>query len=210
MKHRTLIMHRSYFGIGALKLREGCGRVASRIVGLPAERARVSALHVWNDFGVDAIAGHAMIEEFVAQGMLQPNPDKPGDFFLTDLFLQFATARVVEPLPRPKARQLVTKGTALAAHINAEWTHNPFEIEAVAPFGSYMTQEEELAELDLGIVVRPRTDARRSRWRRMTTKLDGANEIRAAFRNLSSFVHVQMVKDRQLLPRPFAVVFQER
>jgi hypothetical protein len=164
---------------------------------------------VWHDFGLDAVAGHALIAEFVAQGMLQPNPDKPGDFFLTQLFLQFANARVVEPLPRPKAKQLVTKGSALAAYINAEWTHNPFEIEAVAPFGSYMSQEDELAELDLGIVVRPRTDARRSRWRRMTTKLDGANEIRTAFRGLSSFVHVQMVKDRQLLPRPFAVVFQE-
>jgi hypothetical protein len=98
----------------------------------------------------------------------------------------------------------------LAARINAEWTHNPLEVEAVAPFGSYMSLDEELAELDLGIVAQPRETVRRVRWGRVATKTEGAIEIRAAFRELSSFVRVQMVRDRQLLPRPFAVVFQQR
>ena len=82
MKQRTLIMHRSYFGIEALRLREGSARAASRIVGLPAERARVNVQHLWHDFGVNPVAGKALIEEFVAQGMLQPREGKPDDFFL--------------------------------------------------------------------------------------------------------------------------------
>ena len=41
------------------------------------------------------------------------------------------------------------------------------------------------------------------------TKAQGANDIRAAFRELSSFVRVRMVKETRLLPRPFGVVFQE-
>jgi hypothetical protein len=42
----------------------------------------------------------------------------------------------------------------------------------------------------------------------MATKAEGANQIRAAFRELSSFVRVRVVHDAQLLPRPFAVAFQ--
>ncbi len=34
--------------------------------------------------------------------------------------------------------------------------------------------------------------------------------MRTAFRELSSFIRVKMVTDKRLLPRPFAVVFQER
>ena len=102
----------------------------------------------------------------------------------------------------------MAEAAALAERINAEWTHNPYEIDLVAPFGSYMSRDEQLAELNLGIVVCSRDAARRTRWRRMANNVDGANEIRAAFRKLSSFVDVEMIKDRQRLPRPFAVVFQ--
>ena len=99
---------------------------------------------------------------------------------------------------------------ATAARINAEWTRNPLEIEAVAPFGSYMSRDERLAELPLAIVVRPRATSRRARWGRIATKSDGARDVRVAFRELSSFIRVSLVIDRRLLPRPFAIVFQER
>jgi len=209
MKQRTLIMHRSYFGIEALRLREGSARAASRIVGLPAERARVNVQNLWHDFGVNPVAGKALIEEFVAQGMLQPREGKPDDFFLTELFLEIASARVVEPLPRDKAHQLLAKGRDLANEINVGWSHNPFEIEAVAAYGSYMGQDPHLSELNVGIVVCARLPAHRSRWRRMTSKIDGLHAIRASFRDLSSFVRVHMVKERPLLPRPFTIVFPQ-
>jgi hypothetical protein len=104
----------------------------------------------------------------------------------------------------------VAEAGTLAERINTEWTHNPYEIELVAPFGSYMSRDEQLAELNLGIVLRSRDLARRSRWRRTASKVDGASEIRTAFRKLSSFVAAEVIKDRRLLPRPFAVVFQQR
>jgi hypothetical protein len=40
------------------------------------------------------------------------------------------------------------------------------------------------------------------------TKAEGIDEIRAAFRELSSFVRVGIVNDLKLLPRPFAVAYQ--
>ena len=97
-----------------------------------------------------------------------------------------------------------------AARINAEWTRNPLEIELVAPFGRYLKHDAQLSSLELGIVVQPRAPSRRARWGRFTTKPDGARDMRNAFRELSSFIRVHMVNDKRLLPRPFAVVFQER
>ena len=210
MRPRTLISHRLYFGIDAVKLRLGSSRVASRIVGLPPERARVSARHLWQDFGVDPAEGQALVEVFLAQGLLKSQGERTDDYVLTERFLEFAAARVVEPLLRSRAKLLVAEAGTLAERINTEWTHNPYEIELVAPFGSYMSRDEQLAELNLGIVLRSRDLARRSRWRRTASKVDGASEIRTAFRKLSSFVAAEVIKDRRLLPRPFAVVFQQR
>ena len=120
---------------------------------------------------------------------------------------------IVQGLERFRIVEIVQESPYLRArieHIADDGDASPtVEVEALATFGGYMTQEPQLGELNIGIVVCPRLPARRSRWRRMTTKMDGASEIRAAFRNLSSFVRVQMVKDRTLLPRPFAIVFQE-
>ena len=70
-----------------------------------------------------------------------------------------------------------------------------------------MSRDRQLAELPLGIVVRTRTAGRRARWGRDQTKSDGAREIRAEFRDISSFIHVRMVNDTRRLPRPFAVAF---
>jgi len=207
MKARTLVTRRLYFGMDALNLRAATGRVLSRVVGLPPERARISMRSLRQDFGVDTVQGKALVEEFVAEGLLEPPAALQTDYGLTERFLEYASARVVEPLPRERARQLLTNACELAARVNGEWTRNPLEIEAVAPFGCYMSRERQLAELPLGIVVRPRTAARRARWGRIQTKSDGAREIRAEFRELSSFIHVRMVNATRLLPRPFAVAF---
>ena len=207
MKARTLVTQRLYFGMNALDLRTGSARVLSRVVGLPPERARVSARSLRQDFGVDTVQGKALVEQFVAEGMLEPPRELQADFGLTERFAEYASARVVEPLPRERAKQLLAHACELAARVNGEWTRNPLEIEAVAPFGCYMSRDRQLSELPLGIVVRPRPAALRARWGRLHTKSDGAREIRAEFRELSSFIHVRMVKDARLLPRPFAVAF---
>jgi len=205
MKARTLVTQRLYFGLKAIDLRAATGRVLSRVVGLPPERARVSARHLRQDFGVDTVQGNTLVEQLVAEGLLEPPGELQADYGVTERFVEYASARVVEPLPRERARQLLAHACELATRVNGQWTHNPLEIEAVAPFGCYMSRDRQLAELPLGIVVRPR--ARRARWGRAQTKSDGAREIRAQFRELSSFIHVRMVNDTRRLPRPFAVAF---
>lgn len=210
MKARTLVTDRLYFGMDALSLRAATARVFARVVGLPPERARVSAKSLRQDFGVgEAEPGQALIDEFVAEGLLDPPSELQPDYGLTERFVEYAFARVVEPLPRERAKQLLGKACELAARINAEWARNPLEVELVAPFGSYMTRDRNLADLSLGVVVRPRPPSRRSRWGHVLTKTDGAHDIRAALRDLSSFIHVRMVKSREFLPRPFAVAFED-
>jgi hypothetical protein len=207
MKARTLVTQRLYFGMDAHKLHAAMARVLSRIVGLAPERARVSAKHLRQDFGVDTMQGNALIATLVAEGLLQAPDGGRADYAPTERFLEFASARIVDPLPREQAKKLLARACVLAVHVNGEWSRNPFEIEALAPFGCYMTLDAQLAELPVGIVVRERPLARRARWGRIQTKSDGAREIRAEFRNLSSFMHVRMVEDRRSLPRPFAVAF---
>jgi len=207
MKARTLVTQRLYFGMDALNLRAATGRVLSRVVGLPPERARVSARSLRQDFGVDTALGNALVAQLVTEGLLEPPADLQADYGLTERFFEYASARVVEPLPRERARQLLADACALAARVNGEWTRNPLEIEAVAPYGCYMSRDRQLAELPLGIVVRTRPAALRARWGRIQSKSDGARAIRTEFRELSSFIHVRMVNDTRLLPRPFAVAF---
>jgi len=109
---------------------------------------------------------------------------------------------VAEGLLAPRAAT-----SQLADRINNEWTRNPLEIAALAPFGNYLSQDPALESLPLGIVVRIRPATRRARWR-MLTKADGAHEIRGAFKALSSFVRAQLCTELAELPPPFAVVYQ--
>ncbi|HEY2864158.1 MAG TPA: hypothetical protein VGK37_11120 [Casimicrobiaceae bacterium] len=209
MKIRTLVTQRRYYGMEAVALRAAMARVLSRVAGEPAGTARVSRRHLCSDFALDPSAPDETLDLLVADGLLRPPDENQADFTLTERFFEYATARVVEPLPRERARQLLGKACALAAHINAEWKTNPLEIAALAPFGSYISQEKLLAELPLGMVVRPRCVSRRARWTRLATRKDGARQIRAAIRELSTFFHIRMVSDPRLLPQPFAVVFHD-
>lgn len=209
-RQRTLLTHRLYFGVNAQRLREGSGRVLARVVGLAPERARVSAHHVLQDFGMDAAEGQALIGAFVAEGLLQPRAGRQGDYVPTERLVEMATARVVDPLPRPQARLIVGQAGEVVGRINAEATRNPLAIKAVAVFGSYMSLDDELADLELAAVVRARaSSALRLRWRPMATKAEGASEIRHALRALSPFVHAQVVTELRAVPRPFALVYQE-
>lgn len=207
MRYRTLVTQRLYFGVDAFRLREASGRVLSRLAGLSAERAKVSATEIRRDFGVDTIGGQMMVNEMVAEGLLRPRQKASAEYRVTERFVEYANARVVEPLVRSRARHIVANARELASRINAAWTRNPLEIDAVAPFGCYISQDLYLDKLPIGIVVRARPASRRARWR-MLSKAGGAQEIRAAFKALSSFVQAQLVTQVSELPPPFAVVFQ--
>lgn len=209
MKTRTLIAHHRYFGVDAVQLRTAAGRVLTRVVGLPPGRARVRADHLKRDFAVDTVEGDALLHELVGGGLLRPDADAPGDFELTDRFREIAAARIVEPLPRARARALVARACDIVRHINADATRNPLVVEALAVSGSYMSRDPGLTDLVLGAVVRSRAADRRARWGRMANKQAGAQAIRHELMALSSFVVVHFVTDQADLPRPFAIVFRD-
>ncbi len=204
--YHVLLRHRQYFGVEAQTLRAAAARVVARMAGLPPERARVTARQLQHDFGVDTVEGRPLVEELVAEGLLEPRADAPDAYAVTPQLAEIAAARVIDPLPRERARQLVAEACALAGQVNALWSRIPIEIEAIATFGGYMSRDVNLGELSLGVVVRARPATRRARWR-MSTKAEGAEAIRTAFRGLDPFVRARLVTDLQALPRPFAVVF---
>lgn len=207
MKPRTLVMKRLYFGFEAARVRDASGRVLARIVGLTPERAKVSADDICRDFGIGTDEGRTLLDELVAEGLLRPRDANPAEYHPTPRFAEYAQARVVEPLTRPRARQLVARACEIATQMNAQWTRNPLEVDAIAPFGAYLQRDHYLEELPLGIVLRNRPASRRARWR-MQTKTDGAHDIRAAFKGLSSFVRAHLVTRIGELQQPYAVVFQ--
>jgi len=206
MRVRTLVTHRRYFGLDAVTLRAATGRVLSRVVGLPRDRARVTDSQLRVDFGVDTIDARVLVEGMVEGGLLQPRADER-DYRITERFYEFAAARIVEPLPRPRAKLLVAQAVDLARQVNGEWTRNPLIIEAVAPFGAYMSRDPHLDELPLGLVVGNRPASQRARWRTIG-KAEGVQAIRDAFGGLSTFVRLRLVTGLIDLPRPFAVSYQ--
>jgi hypothetical protein len=210
MKPRTLMSDRLYFGLDPMRLRAATGRALARVVGLAPERARVSATNLRQDFALDTIQGEVLVKKLVAQGLLEPPNERHGGYGLTREFFELAAARVVEPLPRARAKQLLTEACALADRINDEAVHNPLAIAAFAVFGDYMSRSHRLEELSLGILVELRAPSRRTRFGRMLPKASGAATLRAAFGQLSSFVRVRLVTDLASVPRPFGLVYEAR
>lgn len=208
MKQRTLLTNRRYYGLDPLHLRAATGRALARVVGLPPERARVSATSLRHDFSLDTTQGDALVKEFVAEGLLDPPTLDRTGYGLTQQFAELAAARVVEPLPRARAKQLLIEACAVAERINEEDVHNPLMIIAFAVYGDYMTSAHHLSALSLGLVVDLRPVTRRMRFGRSLRKVEGALAIKEAFKGLSSFVRVRMVTDVRSLPRPFNVVFE--
>jgi hypothetical protein len=140
--------------------------------------------------------------------LLEPPNARSAGYGLTREFFQLAAARVVDPLPRSRAKMLLTEACMLAERINDEAVHNPLAIDAFAVYGDYMSREHRLEELCIGVVVARRASSRRTRFGRMQSKVEGADAIRSAFSQLSSFFRVRLVTELRTLPRPFSVVFK--
>ena len=208
MKQRTLLTNRRYYGLDPIHLRAATGRALARVVGLPPERARVSANSLRHDFSLDTTQAEALVKEFVTEGLLDPPTIDRTGYGLTAQFVELAAARVVEPLPRARAKQLLTEACTVAERINEEDLHNPLAIRAFAVFGDYMTSAHHLSALWLGVVVDLRPVTRRMRFGRSMRKTEGALSIKDSFKSLSSFVRVRVVTDMRTLPRPFNVVFE--
>ena len=207
MKQRTLVSDRRYFGLDALALRAAAGRVAARVAGLAPDRARVRGAFLRQDFGVDTVDGRALLDDLCADGLLARPEGPTSDFLVTPRLVEYAAARVVEPLSRVKAKLLVSRACELAERVNREWGRNPLEIAMIVPYGSYLAREQRMDELPLALVVRSRPESRRARWNRMS-KVEGAEGLRETFGDLSSFVRVRLVTAVEAVPRPFTVAWQ--
>ena len=209
MKIRTLVSNQLYFGLEPLVFRRGAGRTLARVAGVPLETVRISTQMLGKDFRLEPPTTEALLQALLARGLLQPFPGHPSDYRLTERFAEFALARVVPPLPRARAKELLHQACQLCEKINAEWTSNPLMIHMVAVSGGYMSRSNRISELVLWPVVRRRAEVRAKRFGISTTKADAVSEIGTALRALSSFILVRVVSDKTVIERPFAVPFRD-
>jgi hypothetical protein len=204
----TLYNKRVYFGVDALRLRDAAERVLLRVQGLAPERARVNIDALEHDFGWNPSASAAMIEQLVQSGMLQRLSPHERDFRITEKFWRCARARIVEPLPRDKAQMILGHLGDVAARFNQGESRNKYEIEAMAAFGQYMTTDEDLYELSIGVTGRRRPPPTRALFGRHTVATEGTEQIRTMLAAHSAFITVSFVHKLTELPRPFSVFFK--
>lgn len=205
-KLRRLFANERYFGLEALALRAGAQRALKRMSMQAPEQRRISAHSLGEDFCLDAAASGKLLQALLGGGLILA--DDSGCYRATERFREFALARVVVPLSRARAKELIATACRVATRINADWDRNPFLIETIVVSGSYMSRRDPLPELLLWLVLRrrPQTKARnRKPW---VSKGDALRQILAKMKVLSSFMVVRIVSDKQNVPRPFSVAFQ--
>ncbi len=204
-----LVTRHLYFGIDAMRLRDAAGRVIMRLHGQPPERATVSLDVLARDFQMSPRESLAMVEQMVKSGLLERRRTDSDQYAITDKFLLYAQARIVEPLPRVRAQLLVSHMADLAEHFNLTATRNKYEIEELAVYGEFMSREPDLAELPIAVTGRRRAPDTRPVFGRATLPTGGHDQIRVLFEGLSSFIHVKFVHRLQDVPRPFSVFFRD-
>ncbi len=203
MKTRTLVSNQIYFGLEPLILRRGAERTLERLASQAAESARVSAETLRDDFQLDAAETGKLLQAFVADRLLEADGCR-GDYRPTERFRELAAAKVVPPLHREEAKQLLEAACELAAQLNVEGTRNPLLIDMMAVSGDYVSAGDRIGKLVLWPVVRHRD--RRAR-RTSMTDTEGAQQIRAAMRELGPFITARVVADAASVDRPFSVPF---
>jgi len=208
MKDVTLVTKKRYFGVDALQMRDATARVLSRVEDLPPDRAVVGVEALLEDFRVSAAASRPMIEEMLRQGLLQRVPDRSGEYGVTDKFRRYADARIIEPLPRNRAKMLLNHIADLAWHFNRSAVENKYEIDALAAFGSFMPLEPELEEVTVAVTGRRRPPAERPSSGRATAALQGHEQIRALIENQSTYLRARFFQHLDDVPRPFSVIFK--
>jgi hypothetical protein len=202
---RRLLANERYFGLGAREFKTGAERVLARVGRDAPKRGRVDVHTLSHDFSLGTDASWTLLRSLVAAGLMRPTGG--GGYVPTTRFREYASASVVAPLSRDRARSIVEKVRATAERINSEWTTNPFRIETVAVTGSYMSRRKQLSDLSLWLIVKPRPVPRTQRWQRSPGRSVALRQMLEAMSELSSFIVVRVSPKRDTLPRPFGVVF---
>ncbi len=199
MKQRTLLSDRLYFGLDPMRLRASAHRALSRVVGLPPERARISAtqpaagLRGRHDAGRRRWsrnrrrrAARAAERAVTTATAVTSRVLRAGGRTHRRAAAARARASSCSPRParspsasttRPSSNPLSDRGVRRVRRLH----------EPVAPAGPAHHSASS------SNCARRRC---RTRFGRMQSKAEGAEAIRAAFRELSSFVRVRLVTDR--------------
>jgi hypothetical protein len=208
MKARALITSRRYFGLEALDFSHGAERVLARVDPPAQPAAGVNALTLGEDFRLEPEDALALVKALIDKGLLEAEPARAGDFRLTERFREFARARVVPPLHRAEARELIDEVCQLAARMNSAVTRSPLSIDRIAVSGNYMSRSDKISEITLWVVVKRRGAVRRRRSEAPLAQSDAAKEIRSVMRALSPFIVVHVVSEAATIERPFSVPFR--
>ena len=208
MKTMTLVARHLYFGLDPLRLRDAANRVLSRVPEDTSVNTSVAIDALVEDFRLTPSASRAIVDEMVQSGVLTKLAPSGSSYGITTRFREIARARIIEPLERSQAQLLLGHCAELAAQFNRTAIRNKYEIEAVAVFGSYMTRNRGIAELEVGITGRHRAPGQKNFIGRATTPTEGTERIRALFEKQSGFIEVHFFKRLSDVPRPFSVVFK--
>ena len=208
MKLRTLISSQRYFGLDAATLRRGAERTLARIAGLPQDGVKLTSGMLREDFRVDSGAGNDMVQALLAGGLLEAEPGSDENYRITDRFREYAQARVIEPLNRADAKDLVENACRAVARINSDRPWNPLIIDMLGVSGGYMSRRDTISELRLWPVVKNRAQVRHRHFGPAMTKAEGSSDVRATLRALSSFISVHLVTETAAIERPFSVPFR--
>jgi hypothetical protein len=145
----------------------------------------------------------------VQGGLLLPlAATESAGYRVTERLREVAHARIIQPLPRQQAQALLAACVETARRFNRSANRNKYEIEAIAVYGSYMSQDVELPDLAIGITGRRRAPGERRVVGRATDQTEGTAEIRALFEAQSNYVEVAFFKRLPDVPRPFSVIFK--
>lgn len=202
---RVLVGGRVYFGVDALLFRRGAERVQSRIDSSRDATATVTVQTLAADFAIEQTQACHLLRLLVRDKLLEPT-SSAGAYSMTKRFRSYAAARVLPPLRRTEAKQLMDRILALASDINNGWERNPVRIAAIAVSGSYMLDSEHVPKIDVWVQLDRRVMSA-AHWRSRLSKSQGADEIRAAMSALSPFIAVRLVTDLSPVERPFFIAF---
>lgn len=208
MKTMTLVARHLYFGLDPLRLRDAANRVLARVPEDTSLSASVNVEALVEDFSLTPSASRAIIEEMVQSGVLTKLTPTGANYGITTRFREIARARIIEPLERTQAQLLIGHCAELAEQFNRTAIRNKYEIEAIAVFGSYMTRNKAIAELEIAITGRRRESGQKNLIGRGVTPNEGTDRIRALFERQSGFIEVHFFKRLTDVPRPFSVIFK--
>jgi hypothetical protein len=208
MKPLTLVSRKLYFGLDAQRMREASARVLARIEAHPAERAVVKLDALVEDFRVSAAASRPLVDEMLRRGLLERHDPRGGEYGITDKFRRYAQAEIIEPLPRSRAKMLLTHVADLCWQFNRTALDNKYEIDALVVFGGYMSLEPELEEVTVGLTGRRRTPPQNPVAGRATQPLQGHEQIRALIEGQSRYLRAHFFSHLDDVPRPFSVLFK--